>query len=308
MGEKKFAFTRPSSGLVRQFTPVHATFFNAAVVLNAITNTLPGFMIVATMVFPRANILLAGLIAIGMGLTLIIAYGLMTSAMPRSSGDYVWVSRILHPLLGVVAGFLFWVFFWGWLSYNGWVFAHVGLAAPLQTYGHLTGNTALLNLGQTIGSDMGSFIFGLLMIFLPFLVIIFGIKRTGQVAVITGTATLLGALALLFNILRVNVNTFISRFDTVMGSGAYQNFLDTATAAGWSGTAAFTGGTNLMDTLVLAAMFGTGFTLWCWAHIPLVGELKNAESVKKNIGLMTVPLFSAGIIVTTYYYVFNSTV
>jgi amino acid transporter len=308
MGERKFAFTRPSSGLVRQLTPVHATFLNASVVLNAITNTLPGYMIVATISFPQANILLAGLIAVFMGVTLIVAYGLMTSAMPRSSGDYVWVSRVLHPLLGVVVGFLFWVFFWGWLSYNGWVFAHVGLAAPLQTYGYLAGNNALVSLGQAIGSDTGSFLFGLIMIFLPFLVVIFGIKRVGQAAVVCGIATLLGALALLFNILSINQAVFVSRFDTVLGSGAYRNFIETARAAGWSGTTAFTGGINLFDTLVLAAIFGSGFTLWCWAHIPLVGELKNAQSVNKNIVMMTIPLFSAGTIVTLYYYIFNSVV
>ena len=308
MGERKFVFTRDSSGFVREFTPVQATFFNGAVVLNAITNSLPGFMIVAALTFPRANILLAGLIAVLMGITLIVAYGLMTTAMPRSSGDYVWVSRILHPLLGVVGGFIFWVFFWGWLSYNGYVFAAVGLAAPLQTYGQLTGNNALVSLGQTIGSSTGSFVFGLLMIFLPFLIVIFGIKRVGQAAVITGIATLLGALALLFNIMSVNQAVFISRFDIVMGSGAYRNFIETAKAAGWSGTTAFTGNTNLFDTLVLAAMFASGFTLWCWAHIPLVGELKNAQSVKRNLALMVIPLLSAGTIVTFYYYFFNSVV
>jgi amino acid transporter len=301
-----FQNNKRSSGLIREFTQIQASFFVSTVVVNAITNTLPGFMMIATLVFAGANIPLAGLLAIIMGILLIIPYGLMTSAMPRSSGDYVWVSRIIHPLVGVVAAFLFWVFFFGWLSYNGWVFAVVGLSAPLQTIGALTGNNALISVGTAISSDIGVFLFGILMILLPLVVIVPGIKRTGQAAIVCGLAILAGALALLFTVASLNTATFISRFNTVVGSGAYQNFIDTAIAAGWDGTASFTGAFSLFDTMVLAVMFGTGFTLWTWAHIPLVGELKNAENTKQTILAMLIPLFVAGTITTLYYYLFTN--
>ncbi len=53
--------------------------------------------------FPGGNFLLATLLTIPLALRVVYAFGFLTAAIPRSGGDYVLVSRTLHPAAGVVS-------------------------------------------------------------------------------------------------------------------------------------------------------------------------------------------------------------
>src|SRR5439155_23790661 len=53
--------------------------------------------------FPGGNFLLASLLTIPLALGVVYAFGFMTAAIPRSGGDYVIVSRTLHPALGMIS-------------------------------------------------------------------------------------------------------------------------------------------------------------------------------------------------------------
>src|SRR5262249_61880407 len=55
--------------------------------------------------FPNGNMLLAVIIGtLLMAFTLLWVYSTFAAAMPRSGGDYVYVSRSLHPFLGWLLG------------------------------------------------------------------------------------------------------------------------------------------------------------------------------------------------------------
>src|SRR3989442_10532285 len=53
--------------------------------------------------FPGGNFLLATVLTIPLALGVVYAFGFMSAAMPRSGGDYVIVSRTLHPALGTIS-------------------------------------------------------------------------------------------------------------------------------------------------------------------------------------------------------------
>ena len=83
--------------------------------------------------FPGGNMLLA--IVIGtlvMAFTLLWVYSEFAAAMPRSGGDYVFVSRALHPFVGWLLSWsqgLWLIFFW--IGFNAWfalTFAAAGRA------------------------------------------------------------------------------------------------------------------------------------------------------------------------------------
>src|SRR5713226_1348939 len=100
-GSKK-VFTREATGLVRQIGAFDAFIFNAF-------STFP-FAILFTMIFalglfPSANIPLAIVISIVPALIVGVTYIVFSIAMPRSGGDYVWIGRIIHPVLGFMMNF-----------------------------------------------------------------------------------------------------------------------------------------------------------------------------------------------------------
>ena len=101
MTERKL-FVREASGLVREVSTLRAMFFNIAslsgnVVLLAII-FLPlygGAAIVGFSPIAVAHIT-AGILLIIMAFIFVV----LVSVMPRSGGDYVFTSRVMHPFLG----------------------------------------------------------------------------------------------------------------------------------------------------------------------------------------------------------------
>ena len=55
--------------------------------------------------YPGGNFFLALLLLLPMTLAFAYSFGMLTTAIPRSGGDYTLVSRVVHPVAGVVSSF-----------------------------------------------------------------------------------------------------------------------------------------------------------------------------------------------------------
>jgi len=109
-------FLRNATGLVRELTAFDA--FN--LVFSAVLVPI-GFMDVmafAPQFWPRANLFLSFLIAAPLLTCFGLVYLYFTVLMPRSGGDYVWVSRTLSPFLGFVVNVSLTYVFLTWVSFN----------------------------------------------------------------------------------------------------------------------------------------------------------------------------------------------
>jgi amino acid transporter len=97
-------FVRQSSGLVRNVSVTNALFFNVAAFVGIGLTLYPIFYAFpAVFVWKAGPFSAYGWAAIITGLfciLLALIFASLTSVMPRSGGDYVFTSRILHPFLG----------------------------------------------------------------------------------------------------------------------------------------------------------------------------------------------------------------
>src|ERR1700758_4861437 len=97
-------FVRQSSGLVRNVSVTNALFFNVAAFVGVGLTLYPIFYSLPDVVSWKTTLfsayggasIIAGLFCI----LLALIFSSLTSVMPRSGGDYVFSSRILHPFLG----------------------------------------------------------------------------------------------------------------------------------------------------------------------------------------------------------------
>ena len=97
-------FVRQSSGLVRNVSVTNALFFNVAAFVGVGLTLYPIFYSLAGVPMWKAGpfstygwaAIIAGLFCI----LLALIFSSLTSVMPRSGGDYVFTSRIIHPFLG----------------------------------------------------------------------------------------------------------------------------------------------------------------------------------------------------------------
>src|ERR1700730_9039763 len=97
-------YVRKSSGLVREASAFDAIIFNA-VFSAPVGATLAFGIFYALGAFPGADLVTALLIAFVVNIPVCIMMSMMASSMPRTGGDYVWISRILHPAMAVVSNF-----------------------------------------------------------------------------------------------------------------------------------------------------------------------------------------------------------
>src|SRR5579862_5580275 len=103
-GSGKRLFIRQSSGLVRDVSVTNALFFNVAAFVGVGLTLYPAFYSLAFVPVwrwgPFSEYGWAAIIAGLFCILLALIFTSLTSVMPRSGGDYVFTSRILHPFLG----------------------------------------------------------------------------------------------------------------------------------------------------------------------------------------------------------------
>jgi amino acid transporter len=143
-------FVRNATGLVREVSKWDALIMNTLgmnVALGAVFMLLqaPGN-------FPGGSMLLSIVIGtIVMAFTLLWVYSEFSAAMPRSGGDYVFVSRALHPIAGWLLAWSqgMWLIFF-WIGFNAWFALTFAVPVALTTIGAVTGHTGWITLSNDL--------------------------------------------------------------------------------------------------------------------------------------------------------------
>jgi amino acid transporter len=140
-----FNFTRNATGLVREVSLWDALIMNTLGMNVAVGSVL--LLQQAPAIFPGGNMILAVVIGtVIMAFTLLWVYSEFSAAMPRSGGDYVFVSRALHPFLGWLLSWSqgIWLIFF-WIGFNAWFALISAVPTALITIGSVTGHPGFIS-------------------------------------------------------------------------------------------------------------------------------------------------------------------
>jgi amino acid transporter len=124
--------------------------------------------------FPQTNLVLSVLLTIPFGLCFLTTWGLLAILMPRSGGEYIWISRAVHPAVGFgISGLTFvsWAFWTGLAGY--WV-ATLVIGPICSVLGASKGNSTLIDIGthlQTSGLPSWPWAFGVAVALLSLLLL-----------------------------------------------------------------------------------------------------------------------------------------
>jgi basic amino acid/polyamine antiporter, APA family len=146
-------FVRNATGLVREVKPWQAMMINFITGAPAFTIGIGLFGALSG--FPRGNFLLAVVLTVPLALSVVYAFGLLTAAVPRSGGDYILVSRILHPALGVVSSVCISLSSFLSIAFEGIAFTTLGVAPGLVIIGLVGGSDTLVKWGNTVATSHG---------------------------------------------------------------------------------------------------------------------------------------------------------
>jgi len=302
--EETKLFVRPASGLVREFSITNAIFYNMLSSLGL------SCVIVFTYVvqFPLLNIAGIPLYSLGIILTAVICmiFGLcfipLVAAMPRSGGDYIFTSRILHPYLGFMET---WMWIWA-------VFTFVALSTwvPLEAIrinlfsGVVLPNaTQWLSWAEAIMVPSNVLIFGIILTIILALVCLLPTRLYAKTLTIGGAIAFICLLIVVFLTIGASTSAFEENFAAAMGVKP-QEIINIAIERGFQPTGEFDWASfGMLFTFALWALLGFNLSAY------LAGELKGDPVRNVLLAMLGIfgPIFSNAIYYLPFHTTFGST-
>jgi amino acid transporter len=226
------AFTRTATGLVRQVSLTQQVVFNLAS-SNALGLGLVFFLSVVVL-FPRANIYIAFLIAGAGSFFVWTTFALLTAAIPRIGGDFTINSRVIPP----------------WLALGGNIGSFMGGLFGVPIFGYFMSTLALSPALAVIGgvSDSGTltrwstyfstshknvvFITTLVVIALVSLLSYLGTRLVMRVATAMLLLAAVGFLVDMVILLFTSHSHFVNSVNDVAGPDAYAKTVKAGASSG----------------------------------------------------------------------------
>jgi APA family basic amino acid/polyamine antiporter len=281
--EARGLFVRQSSGLIREFRPTDVFIFNTlGYALGLVLAVVPTFI---AALWPEQNVLLV--VTIGTVLTIFNAamYGYLAAVMPRSGGDYVYLSRVVHPAAGFTANWGFtWSQFLGLGLYAAFT-VNFGIAIALATLGNATDNDRLVGWSEDVSGDWPTFLIGAAILVLVLAVLSLNTRVIRNIFLIGFIPALMGTFVTLGVLFTTSKEEFVAKFNAFMAERAdgqtYQGLIDQASSSGFSvGDATFFGA---LLALPLGYWIYIGFTYSAY----IGGEVKQAAKTQPRMILAT---------------------
>jgi basic amino acid/polyamine antiporter, APA family len=269
-------YARRATGLVREVSPFSTFVFNMAGQPTSIFLAVSIFFTLG--LFPGGSIWLGFAMALLAALIICVCYGLFTSAIPRSGGDYVLVGRITHPVVGLISSF-----FWTSgvilsIAFVALAFVTVALGPSLVAVGLVSGETSLVSAGEDVStSQWWQFGIGSAVILLSAVLLGGGWRWTTRIMNGLWVVTMLGLATVFFVLLFKTHDGFVNSFNQFAGTitGEPDTYSSVVANAGKEGID--TDPPFSLDNFWPTWAAICSLSLYSWLSIYISGEVRRAR-------------------------------
>jgi len=243
------------------------------------------------------------LVLVGFGFPLV--WGILSGSMPRSGGEYIYNSRIIHPIVGIAESFgnafvmIFWVYILApWVADPGLV-----IIAEFQNWTWLYDSAAGTFFGG-LSYEWGVFVVATVTNVLAALTMIFGVKIFASIQKVIMIFALGGAMVTTGAIMFSSKATFAANWDVFAekyGSLKYAEVVPAVSAA--IGEAVPTSSTLYGTLGVMVA--GSWLFAYAYFCVFVAGEVKRPDKtlILANLFAIVVP---AGLMIWTSLSMYNT--
>ncbi len=275
--QKPETFVRRASGLVRTAGPLDVLAYNINFISIGLLLTF--MLLLMPALYPGVNMYLSTIFAVLVTIPTALVYSFLAASMPRSGGEYVYVSRILGPVWGTMANWnvTIWWFFYGGVPSA--FFARYGLAPMFRALGAFTSSPGLVATADWASSPVGTFVYGTLLLVVLTVIFVLGLKRFFIVQNILFFLALISTALVIIVWFTSSPGAFRDGFNTHFGPLAgqadlYSAIVDGAKTGGF-GLAPF----SLFNTLIPMTWIylNLGFS---FSSSYIGGEVKNANKLQ----------------------------
>lgn len=279
-------FVRKSSGLRKEVSLLDAVMLN----IGNMSAGLALFTSISPYVQQGSSLWVASIIGLLLALPQAFMYTYLSSRIPRTGGDYVWISRILGGPLGTVLALSLMIESLAYFAITAF-FSSQALQTVIMTIGTVDSQQNLVSLSSVLSNSTTDYLIGALIFGA---IILFNIVRArwGYLLVsILGVISLISTVTAFF-VLLSNSGHFLSNpgLDTYITSlGVNPSSIP---REGYS--------FSLSDTIFMLPLFALFTYPWMQAGPAVASEFRGRSVVKFNI---FVSLLLTGLIVTGGFYV-----
>ena len=272
-------FVRRSSGLVRVMSP------SSAFIYNILTMGLifPWVYLWAPGALPGGQLVWGILLAMVLEIPIALAYVWLSTALPRSGGDYVFQSRVLGGGIAftlVMSGFVIWIL--QWVALSGWLLSYLGFAALFLGLGATLGNSMFIDWAGWFASADGVIVVSILNAALALLILATGFKNYVRLQTVMWIGTLLAfgtMLVVLFLASASSVPGQLNAFSS--GVGGAPDFYEKAVAASKAAGIDLNPPFSLLATLLIAPIAWTSLQ-WATYSSQQNGEIKGGQVLPQS--------------------------
>ena len=204
-------YVRKATGLVRAAGRWSVLIYNIMFVSIGLMVVFAISLIPAF--YPGSNIQLSFLLALIIVLPTSMVFAMLSVAMPRSGGDYVYVSRALGPAWGMMSNWnqtVWWVLYGGVPSA---FFAYYGLTPLLRSLGVLTNHPGLITWGDRLSTPTGAFLTGTALIVILVVIFATGLNFYFRIQNVLFGVAMIGVLITVVVLLTKNPASFQAGFN-----------------------------------------------------------------------------------------------
>ena len=290
---KPEVFTRKASGLVRVMSPFSAFIYNV-LTMGLI---FPWTYLIAPGSFPGGKMVWGILLAMVLEIPIALVYVWLSTALPRSGGDYVFQSRVFGGGVAftvVMSGYVIWIL--QWVALSGWLLSYLGFAPLFLGLGATTGSAAMSSLGVWFTSSTGIVITSILNAFVSMMILISGFKNYVRFQVVMIIATLIAFVTMLIVLFLQTPATSMPKLDSfAMATSGVSNYVETAIEATKAAGIDLNPPFSLLATLLVAPIAWTSLQ-WATYSAQQNGEIKNARSFNSQAFIIVGSLIFTGIL------------
>jgi amino acid transporter len=269
----KQVFVREATGLVRGLSVFD--LFNLVFGQIMPASGIVFILALTPFAFPQSHmgyawLIATVLIALGPGLL----YGMLGAAIPRTGGDYIYGTRIIHPAVGFLMSWLFVVANLEFVASIGTLWGADYLSSSVATFGQLLNNSFLLSNAVWLRTTTGQVVSGELLIAFITIVVMLGraVWRLMRVLFVVVMICIFVNIIFLFT---VPQSTFVNTFNTQFASQnvTYTGIIQTAVSNGYTPGWTWAGTISAMS-LAMLGLYGFPFASYA------AGETKRASKTQ----------------------------
>jgi len=298
-------FVRKSSGLVRVMSP------SSAFVYNVLTMGLifPWTYLWAPGALPGGRLVEGILLAMILEIPIALSYVWLSTAFPRTGGDYVFQSRVLGGGVAftlVFSGFVIWIL--QWVALSGWLLATLGFAPLFLGLGASFNSTEMVDISAWFTTPFGIMVTSIANALLALIILASGFRNYVRVQRVMWVAILLSFGTMLVVLATTSPSEVPGKLDAFSAAiGGSSSFTSDAIAAAEGAGVDLNPPFSLLATLLIAPIAWTSLQ-WATYSSQQNGEIKSAGSFRSQAFIIVGSLVLTGVLLAVLAFVLQNAV